>query len=293
MRFARSCFRLAVALAATTASPAVADLEDELNARWRGGSTIVLLPIHSQCDGFYNDNDVVGAPAAPRVTDSGARDFAAGELAQVERIAAKRERLDVFLDLVEPVLLPHRDGPFTLYEERRCKVQLKIELPRAALRDAASANAALAGVLEHHRAGGEVSESWNRRRREDYPPDYERTLAEHEIWKAQQVNAAVSEKLARTTDDAARIADRVRRDPDYLDGFGAGVEAQRNLAFGDCNAVLNANFSKSGKADRGDAQDRNAWDRGWEDGQRLAWSLELLRRLPDCFLAVPPPPAPG
>ena len=69
------------------------------------------------------------------------------------------------------------------------------------------------------------------------------------------------------------------------------VEAQRNPSFGDCPAILNATFSQRGKpSDRGDAQDRNAWDRGWEDGQRLAWSLELLRRLPDCFLAVPPPP---
>ena len=289
MRIAHCCRWLALALAAALPSPATADLEDELNAHWRGGSTIVLLPVHSQCDGFYNDNEVAGAPASPRVTDHGLRSFEAGELAQVERIAAKRERLDVFLDLIEPVLVPRREGPFTLYDERRCKVQLRIALPRAALRDSASANAALAGMLEQHRAGGEESESWNRRRREDYPPDYQRTLAQYETWKAQQMNAAVSAKLDRVTDEATRITDRLRRDPDYLDGFGAGVEAQRNVSFGDCNAVLAASFSKHGHADRGDAEDRNAWDRGWEDGQHLAWSLEVLRRLPDCFVPLPPP----
>lgn len=279
-----------VAIAATLAAPAAADLEDELNARWRGGSTIVLLPVHSQCDGFYNDNDVVGAPGAPRVTGTGELSFEAGELGQVERVAIKRGRLDVFLDLVEPVLIARRDGPFTLYDERRCKVQLQIELAREALRDTATVETAMARVLEQHRGGPEAAATWNRRQREEYPPDYERTLAEYEHWKTQQVNAAVSAKLERVTDDAARVTDRVRRDPDYLDGFGAGVEAQRNLSLGDCPAILNATFSQRGApSDRGDAKDRNAWDRGWEDGQRLAWSLELLRRLPDCFLAVPPP----
>ena len=283
------CSCLMLALAAILASPAAAGLEDELNSRWRGGSTVVLLPIHSSCDAFYNDNDVAGAPAAPRVTGSGPRQFDAGELAQVERIAAKRGRLDVFLDLVEPVLLARRDGPFTLYDERRCKVQLKVELPRAALRDSASASAALASSLEQHSGGVETAASWNRRRREDYPPDYQRTLAEYETWKAQQVNAAVGAKLTRVSADAAGITDRVRRDADYLDGFGAGVEAQRNVSLGDCHAILDANFSTRGHADRGDAKDRGAWDRGWEDGQRLAWSLEVLRRLPDCFVPVPPP----
>ncbi|MFP5288271.1 MAG: hypothetical protein ACLGI9_21225, partial [Thermoanaerobaculia bacterium] len=37
-----------------------ADLEKDLNARWRAGLVVVKVPIASSCDGFYNDNDVVG-----------------------------------------------------------------------------------------------------------------------------------------------------------------------------------------------------------------------------------------
>src|SRR6266480_1669405 len=76
-----------------------ADLEDQLNARWRGQFAVVRLPIASSCDGFYNDNDVVGTRAESKAR----RRFAAGEAARVERVSTHRNRIDVFLDLTEGV----------------------------------------------------------------------------------------------------------------------------------------------------------------------------------------------
>jgi len=72
-----------------------AGLEDDLNSRWRGGAVVVKIPLASSCDGFYNDNDVIGS----RVDSKARRRFDAGELARVERIDVKRGRVDVFLDL--------------------------------------------------------------------------------------------------------------------------------------------------------------------------------------------------
>lgn len=276
-------FLLLLALAA----PAAADVEDTLNARWRGAWVVVEVPVQSDCAGIYTDNDVAGT----RVSSRGARRFAEGELARVERIGAKRARLDLFLDLAEPVLEPHREGPFTLYEEKRCKAQLKVELPPEVVRDAARAEAAVSALLELHPSpeAAEAAAGWNRRRREPYPEDYERTLAEHAAWKAEQVNAEVQEKLDRASEEGIRVADRIDDDPEYLQGFAAGVErARHTYRRDDCEALLDTSFPAfEGQPPGGKDRD---WERGYEDGQRLVYNLELLRRLPRCFVPVPPAP---
>ena len=59
-----------------------------------------------------------------------------------------------------------------------------------------------------------------------------------------------------------------------------GVEKAKDRHHGDCPSLLRSTFSPDSKGD-GD------WKRGYEDGQRLAWNLELLRRLKDCFLPIP------
>lgn len=253
-----------------------AGLEDSLNARWKGGWVVVTVPISSSCDGFYNDNDVVGT----RVESKARRRFEAGELARVERVGTRRGRVDVFLDIAEGVLEQHREGPFTLYDPLSCRIQLRVPIPERA--DAAAAEARLAELLELHGSEREAAASpaWNGRRREPFPDNYEETLAAYESWKAVQTNAAVQDRMDDAIEEAARINDRLRSNPEYLEGFAAGVDRAKDRHHGDCPGLLRSTFSPEGKGS-GD------WKRGYEDGQRLAWNLELLRKLRECFVPVP------
>lgn len=268
-------------LAVLPAAVSGAGLEDSLNARWRGGWVVVRTPIFSSCDGFYNDNEVRG----PRVESTARRRFAEGEVARVERIAARRNRVDVFLDLSEGVLAERRDGPFTLYDPLTCKIQLKVPIPDRA--QPAAVEQTLASLLELHqtRNAAERSPAWNRRRREPLPEGYERTLAEYESWKATQLNAAVQARMDRALDETARISDRIRSDADYLEGFAEGVERVRNRSYpSDCGNLVDAYF----QPDSAGSGRSSAWRNGYEDGQRLTFNLELLRRLRDCVVPVPP-----
>jgi hypothetical protein len=255
-----------------------ADLEDQLNARWRGGSVVVRLPIASSCDGFYNDNDVVGSRAESKAR----RRFEAGELARVERIGVHRGRIDLFLDLTEGVLEEVHDGPFTLYEPRTCKIQLRVPVPDRWSGEQVEAR--LAELLELHGSDREAEAStlWNQRRREPFPEGYEQTLAAYEVWKTNQKNAAVQARMDAAIEEASRITDRIHSDPEYLKGFADGMDKVRDRPSGDCGNLASASFYP-------DSKGNGEWKRGYEDGQRLGWDLELLRRLKECFVPVPAP----
>lgn len=266
------------------AGPAAGDVEATLNSHWRGALVLTRVPLHSDCGGFYTDNELLGAG----VGSGGARRFEAGELVRVERVDVKGKRLDVFLDFAEPVLWPLRDGPFTLYEERLCRAQLQMPQPREVLGDSGRAGEALDRTLalQPSPEAARQAAQWNGRRREPYPADYERTLEEHAAWKASQTNAAVQARLDEAADDALRVADRVDDDPDYLQGFAAGVRKARDRHLGsDCSSLLGGSFSSFAA---GPPRDRDEpWRRGFQDGQRLVYGLELMRRLPRCFIPVP------
>lgn len=270
--------RLLLVLLATglLAAPLRANVEDDLNARWRGHAVVARLAIASDCNGYYNDNDVQGSALDSRAD----RRFPPGELATVDHVTTHWTRIDVFLDLSEPVLWPLRDGPFTLYEERHCKVQLKLNLPGDVVKRTTPAHEAVLQALELYGSAEQAraSASWDRRRREAYPPDYERTVAEHAAWQAAQRNEAVARKLDNAVEDAQRTLAGLRQEPDYLSSFADG--ARERPDFSDCEAALGAYFSpKKGGKDR----------HGYEDGQRLAWDLEVARQLKGC-VAPPPPP---
>lgn len=268
-------------LAAGSAAAWGAGLEEQLNARWRGGYAVVKVPIASSCDGFYNDNDVAGS----RVDSSARRRFKAGELARVERIGTRRGRVDVFLDIAEGVLDEIHDGPFTLYDPKSCKIQLKVPVPDRV--DTAQVEARLGELLELHASAREAEDSraWNGRRREPFPEGYEETLAAYQTWKAAQTNAAVQRRMDDAIEEASRIHDRMRSEPEYLEGFAAGMEKVRDPYFGDCGSRIGSHFSPDSRGGKG-----SDWKRGYEDGQRLGWNLELLRRLKECFVPVPATP---
>ena len=255
------------------------DLEPALNQHWRGGWAIVKVPIGSDCSGFYTDDDAAGT----RVATKGSHRFAAGELAHVERVGTKwGGRVDVFLDLAEQVLESHHEGPFTLYDAKSCKVQLKVD--GAGSHGLDGAEAALAALLELHpdAKAAEASPSWNGRRRDPYPENYEQTLAEYEQWKAAQARAAVTSRMAEAIDEASRMTERMHDDAEYRQGFGEGMARGRDQSFGDCDDAVDAHLypdTPRGKSD--------GYRKGYEDGWRLAWDLALLRALAHCAATVP------
>ena len=105
-------------------------------------------------------------------------------------------------------------------------------------------------------------------------------------WKAAEVNRAVDARFAEAVEEATRIGDRIREDPDYLAGFGAGVIEVRDDYLGDCPALVGARIYPDSEGD-----ESATWNDGYEDGQRLAFALELIRLLRGCYVPVPPPPA--
>ena len=64
------------------------------------------------------------------VTSKASRRFEPGELGKVDKVKVKRSRVDLLLTLDQPVLASRLDGPFELFDERPCKVQLIFEMPR-------------------------------------------------------------------------------------------------------------------------------------------------------------------
>jgi hypothetical protein len=276
-----------VLLAALLSMPILA-AERDLRDRWTGAWVVTRLEAFSACGGNYTNNEVRGR----LVSDGGSFRFEPGELASVYKVDLKRKRVDVLIDLAEPVLVSRQDGPFTLYDERTCKVELRIHFPAGLVpRDTESVDALILSVLERHEtlSSAEGSERWNLRKRDPYPADYERTLAEYEVWKASQINAAVQERIEESLERAARIVDRLDEDPDFLAGFAAGVDDGRRETFTrDCERLLTV--SEHAFVDSPPSGENREWKDGFREGQRLVFFLELGRRLPSCFL---PPPFPA
>lgn len=278
----------ALAIVLAVAGPAAgSELERLLDSRWRGAWVLLTTEVYSDCDAGYTNNRV----EAGRVTSKGGRRLAPGEPARVHKIDARRAGIDLLVDLAEPLLLSWREGPFTLYEEAGCKVELKMDLPRAAVRgaDVEAAEKALDGLLERHESleAAEASPLWNRRRREPFPPDYEATLAAYEAWRASRVNAEVQKAIEEALDEASRLAARVEDDEEYALGFVTGMERMSDASFGDCPQLLSGGFY--GKRHSPPGERSKAWKEGYEEGQRLVYHLEVARRLQRCFVPLPLP----
>ncbi|MCI0567834.1 MAG: hypothetical protein L0Z52_06535, partial [Acidobacteria bacterium] len=221
----------------TMSAPVLAgQLEDVLESRWRGAWVLMTTDIYSDCAGNYTRNDVNGE----LVRSQGRFRFRRGELAQVKDFDLERSGLELALSLPEPLLMSYEDGPFTLYEEVRCLASLDVELPRAVVKgnDPRRIEAALQPLLLRFVSEESATQSrfWNHRERGEYPDDYDRTLARHAAWKAEQTNAAIQARIDQATEEASRITGRVNSDHDYLKGFSAGIEAVRARDLSECDA---------------------------------------------------------
>jgi hypothetical protein len=290
---------LAAAVLAAVAAPAApayaGGIEKDINRRWLGAWVVTRTELYSDCNGVETNNRINGTLVSGR----GARRFQPGELAKVTKVDAGRHRIDVRISLVEPVLLAHREGPFTLYDVASCRAELEIEVPRDQVKaqDVASLDRQIAGLVERFSTVEEarVSRTWNKRSREPLPPDYERTLRAHAAWKAEQQNAAVRAKVDEAHQTVQRVTERITDDAEYLRGFAAGVQAARQNGAGGCPEMLAINLREHGSgtvalAGVGTVPAQSPYARGQRDGQRLVQGLELVRRLDaECLVEVPGP----
>lgn len=269
-----------LAALAPTAPAAASDLEDQLAARWRDTWVVVKAPVSSNCDGSYTNNEVKGRA----VSGKGAVRLDAGELARIHKVDLKRSRIEILLDVDVGLLRPFTDGPYRLFEELSCKVELLIELPREAAKakDAAALEPVLAGLLDRFpsRDQAQAAPGWNRRRQERFPEGYEQTVAEHRAWKAEQVNAAIDRRMDEALGEAEHALRDASSDAEYAEGFGAGAEAMKWYSASDCDGWLRSSFSSASRYPSGEKSSR--YRDGFEDGQRVAYGVLLARHLSEC-----------
>ena len=287
-----TCAAAAVlALVALPTPTQARDLEDSLASRWRGAWVLTAIDTYSDCGGIHTNNLVHGSLVESR----GHFRFKPGELAQVKDLDLKHAKLELSLTLPESLLVSYQDGPFTLYNEVRCLMDFDVELPRALVKDddLKGIEDALQPVLKRFESQEQATASrfWNRRQREPYPEDYDRTLAQHAAWKAQQGNAVIQARIDQATEETARIANRVSSDPDYLKGLSAGIEAVKAMDLSRCGDLLGRDFNNIAPKVPQFASFINdtatRFQHGYQDGARLLFGLESLQRLPQCMVPVP------
>jgi len=269
---------------------AAGDLDDRLDGELRGAWAILEHEVYSSCSSTYSDNRVGAAGVASKAN----RRFDAGELVKIDKIKVKRSRVDLLTTFSESVLVATHDGPFELYNERKCKAQLIFELPRAVIKsgDADAVLAAIGSALTLFSSSSAAMEAvgWNGRERRPYPDDYEQTLARYEIWKAEQTNVAVAAGIDRSIAEAASAAEDIEDDVDYLAGFAAGAEEMQEIYLSDCAHLIDASFAS--RKENPPSGKSKTWRRGFSDGQRIVFHTRLARELQGCYVRVPGPPIP-
>ena len=269
-------------------------LEQKIKSRWLGAWVVTTVETHSDCNGYYTANRVNGRLVSSR----GGHRFEPGELAKIVRLDVKRRRVDLLLSLSEPMLRSYNDGPFTLYDEVNCRLELEVEIPREMVKskDSSSIDRTLAPILDRFATLEQAQQSrrWNGRERQDYPDDYQQTLAEHAIWKAEQQNALVRSRIDEALRVTEEITARVSSDAPYLSGFSLGVEAARSIDLGQCSQLLSVDIRPpKRRATRASNQEREMPPRvarGFDDGKRLVLGLEIISGLPECYVPVPNQP---
>ncbi len=266
-----------------------ADLQDELNTIYRGSWSVFLLETTSTCDASYTNNQVLGS----RVLSSGPHRVPAGELGRVAKVDVKRSRIDILVDIDKPLLVSWADGPYELFDQARCRVELEVKVPREWVKKKLvnEIETLVSRVLERHDDQASVarSERWNRREIEPLPEGYEEVFLEYRAWKAGQLRI----ELLSTLDEALRVIDRADDDPAYGGGLAAGMEkeADQHRSWGECEEIAGKSFYPVGKdaPSEFEGSDEKDWERGYRDGQVVAFHVELAQRIGVCLgeLAVP------
>jgi hypothetical protein len=289
IRFTR-CLALLVGAVLAASSAIASDLEDRLELELRGAWGILEVEVYSACGGTYSDNTV----GAAGVSSKAGYRFEPGELVKIDKIKVKRQRVDLLLTLAAQIRTSRMDGPFELFDERECRVQLIFPVPREQVKSG-DAGALLDTVrttitLWPSLADAQESDAWNGREIEALPDDYAETLQHHAVWKAEQTNAAIRIGVEHALATAANIADDLSDDPDFLAGFAEGAEKMSSLTLSDCSSLLAASYTVYHKNAPKERPKR--WRDGWDDGQELVFNVLIANRLQGCFVPVPPVLAP-
>jgi hypothetical protein len=230
------------------ASGFASDLDDRLNQSLRGAWAVLEVEVYSGCAGTYSDNTVGDAGVASKAPQR----FEAGELVKIDKVNAKRQRVDLLVSLAAPVRISRVDGPFELFDEKECKVQLIVPVAREDIKS--SNDAAIMSRL------GNLLTL--------YP--------------------SLDEALRRAISDAADVAGDLGDDSDYLAGFAAGAEEMSSFNTTDCGSLIGASLSFH---DTSPPKDKpNRWRDGWEDGQELIFNVLLAEGLEACHVPVPSAP---
>ncbi len=256
-----------------------ADLQDRLNSRWRGAWVIVNGELYSNCDSVYANNRVSG----DIIRGIGRVKLSTGELARVHKVDVKRKRIDIMLNLNESILIEYQDGPFTLYREASCRVELLVDTGgRTKKLGTGDVEALFAPWLERYarQTEAEHSPSWNRRARRPYPENYEQTLADYRIWQVEQHNQLVEERINDSIDQASQLLVAVSENGDFGVGLGYGLVTMKANIRGDCDRLLASN---PGTYIKPYDAPNPAWADGYETGQHLGYHIELAQRLRGCF----------
>lgn len=265
------------------------ELEDRLRASWQGSWVVLRTEIGSNCDSRYTNVPVKDG----RATAAGSQRFGAGELGRVHKLNQQRARIDLLIDVSEPLRTSRQRGPYELFEHVHCKVELEIDVPRDLIKRKAidEIEATIARAVESYTSRDEAmsSEVHNRRTVEPFPEDYETTLAQYRQWVEQTLAGPLRARLARSAEDSAEVVDDVRRNPAYGDGLARGVaDFSRSLAYKDCEDLVSETFyPKKGKAPSDmSGSDKRHWRDGYRDGQVLSFNVELTRAISECLLEI-------
>ncbi len=270
-----------------TPTTALAKPEDELRAAWVGRWVVLRTAALSDCDERYTDNRLRGTQPA----SGGRHRFDPGELGRIDNLNLQRARIDLLVTLSEPLRVEVRDGPFQIYEQLECRIELELPAPREAVRRGAveRLDRLIRGTLESYdgRLAAQRSPTWNRRRVEPLPDDHEERLAAYHAWKEQQLYRALRTRLAEALDRAADIASDADHSAAYARGLGSGARNfERHHFFSPaCDELPAVRFSaRRGQApEELDDRQEQDWKDGFEDGQLLLFEIEVARRIERCL----------
>jgi len=284
------------ARAATTA-PGGTEAVNAMQDRWTGAWVVTSTETFSDCAGFYTDNEMYGDAT---VGSRGRLRIDPGTPAHVDSMDVRSDRLSLRLTLSvnEMVERPHRE--FTLRALARCQAEVRVLVPPglAAARDAAGLEALLDHVVERHsdERSALLASNFLPIDTPGYETERQEAIAEHREWRQEQTAASLQARLDEWTAQTTRLSSRISQDPDYLAGFGKGVEAGRGTVPSSCEEVtrfepvLQPARGDSGAAYAAKGARQKSWSRGYEDGLRLAQGLEIIRVLPGCMPAPAPHP---
>jgi hypothetical protein len=237
------------------------ELGDRLGRELKGGWGVLEVEVYSACGGTYSDNQVGAAGVASKAPHH----FAAGELVKINNVKVKRQRVDLMLTLDAPLRVSQMDGPFELFDQRSCKVQLMVYVPRELVKKA-DLEGLLTEVKKHitlyaSRDDAELSGDWNGREIEPLPDDYDQTLHRHAVWKAEQTNTAVREGIEHALSEAAEAVEDLDDDADYLAGFGEGAEEMGEFSITSCDSLLRISVRSSSSTSSSPTAYGPAWCR--------------------------------